>query len=76
MDFLIVIAVMAAAFGLFFLIDKGFTKLFRSQAQHFSGKAVRLSKRYGSIGIILVGLGIAAIFISRPECAGRTAFSL
>ena len=42
MDFLIVIAVMAAAFGLFFLIDKGFTKLFRSKAQHKSGKSVRL----------------------------------
>ncbi len=62
MDFLIVILVAAAAFGLFFLLDKGFSKLFRSKAQHRSGLSVRLSKRYASLGLIVAVLGVAAIF--------------
>ena len=57
-----VILIAAVVFGLCWLIDKGFTKLFRSQAQHRSGLAVRLNKRYGSIGLILVVLGLAALF--------------
>lgn len=62
MEYVAVILVAAVTFGLCFLVDKGFTKLFRSKAQHFSGLSVRLSKKYGSIGLILVALGIAAIF--------------
>ena len=45
-----------------FLIDKGFTKLFRSRPQHASGRSVRLKNRYCSGGVILCVLGIAAIF--------------
>lgn len=67
MEFVIVIAVMAAAFGLFFLIDKGFTKVFRSKAQHKSGKSVRLNKRYCAFGLILFALGVAAIFAGMPS---------
>ena len=59
----VILVVAAVVFGLCYLIDKGFAKLFRSQAEHQSGKAVRLNKRYGSIGIILVVLGVAAIFM-------------
>ena len=44
MQVLIVILVVAGTFGLCFLLDKGYTKLFRSKAQHMSGKAVRLTK--------------------------------
>lgn len=62
MEYLAVILVAAAIFGLCYLVDKGFTKLFRSQAQHRSGLAVRLSKRYGSGGLILSVLGLAAVF--------------
>jgi len=62
MEFIAVIIIAAAVFGLCYLIDKGFTKLFRSQAQHRSGMSVRLSKRYGSIGLLLAVLGIAAVF--------------
>lgn len=62
MEYIAVIVIAAAVFGLCYLIDKGFTKLFRSQAQHRSGMSVRLSKRYGSIGLLLAVLGIAAIF--------------
>ena len=43
-------------------VDKLFQKLFRSKAQHRSGKAVRASKRYGAIGVILAALGIGACF--------------
>ena len=62
MDYLAVILVAAAVFALCWLIDKAFTMLFRSQAQHRSGLAVRLNKRYGSIGLVLVVLGLAALF--------------
>lgn len=57
------ILVAAAVFGLCFLLDKGFTKAFRGQAQHKSGLAVKASKLYATIGIILVVLGIAAMFV-------------
>ena len=57
------IFIIAAVFGLCFLADKGFTKLFRSKVQHKSGKSVRLSKRYGSIGIIMFAFGVAAVFM-------------
>ena len=53
--------VMAAIFGICFLVDKGFTKLFRNQAQHRSGLAVRLHKRYGSFGLIMAVLGVAGV---------------
>lgn len=62
MEFVAVLIVAALVFGLCYLIDKGFTKLFRSQQQHMSGTAVRLSKKYASIGLILVVLGLAAVF--------------
>lgn len=63
MEFVIVILVMALTFGICFLVDKGFSKLFRNQAEHKSGKAVRLNKRFATIGIILVILGLAAFFM-------------
>ena len=61
-----VIIIAAVVFGVCFLADKGYSKLFRSQAQHASGLAVRLNKRYGSIGLLLVVLGLAAIFTGLP----------
>lgn len=58
------IAVIAAAiFGICYLVDKGFAKVFRSKAQHHSGLAVRASKRYGVFGVILTVLGIAAVTV-------------
>ena len=62
MDFGVIILVAAATFGVCFLADKGFQKLFRSKAQHHSGKAVRANKRYGLFGIILMILGILGVF--------------
>lgn len=63
MQFVGTIIIMALTFGACFLVDKGFTRLFRSQAEHMSGKAVRLNKRFATIGIILVVLGLAAFFM-------------
>ena len=61
---LIPIALVAAViFGICYLVDKTFSKLFRSKAQHRSGMAVRASKRYGLFGVILTVLGIMAIFV-------------
>ena len=62
MEWIAVIIIAALVFGLCFLVDRGFTRLFRNQAQHHSGLAVRLNKRYGSIGLVLAVLGLGAIF--------------
>ena len=66
MEFIAVIIIAVLTFGGCFLVDKGFQKLFRSQAQHHSGLAVRLNKKYGAFGLILVVLGLAAIFAGLP----------
>lgn len=78
MKFAAVIIIAAAVFGICYLADKGFVRAFRSKAQHQSGLAVRLSKRYGSIGIVLAVLGLAAVFMglngndgwALPVCGG------
>lgn len=49
-------------FGICFLVDKGYTRLFRNKQQYHSGLAVRVSKRYASFGLILCILGILAVF--------------
>ena len=62
MELIAVLIIAAAVFGVCFLIDKGFTKLFRSQAQHYSGTAVRLNKRYASVGLIVAVFGVVVLF--------------
>ena len=54
--------VVVGVFGLCFLVDKGFTKIFRGKAQHATGLSVRLNKRYGTFGIVLTAVGVAAFF--------------
>lgn len=61
-----ILIVAAVIFGFCHLVDKAFTRLFRSKAQHRSGRAVRANKRYGIFGVILTILGILAI------CTGIT----
>ena len=58
---ILVIAVII--FGICYLVDKAFARLFRSKAQHRSGRAVRANKRYGIFGVILTVLGILAICV-------------
>ena len=62
-QFLAIAIVAAIVFGICYLVDKAFAKLFRSKAQHRSGNAVRLSKRYGVFGVMLSVLGIMAMCV-------------
>lgn len=61
MEFVVILLVAAATFGVCFLADRGFTRLFRGKEQHRSGRSVRLNKRYGSFGLILAVIGLAAL---------------
>ena len=61
MSVVFILLVAAGVFGVCFLVDRLFTRLFRSRAQHRSGMAVRASKRYGAFGVILMVLGVAAL---------------
>ena len=63
MEFFLILLIAAAIFGICYLIDKGFTKAFRSKAQHRSGMAVRANKRYGVFGVALSVLGILGICV-------------
>ncbi len=63
MQFILIALVAAAVFGLCYLVDKTFTKVFRSKAQHRSGMAVRANKRYGIFGVMLMVLGIMAVCV-------------
>ena len=66
MEFGFVLLVAALVFGVCALLDKAFTKTFRNSRQHKSGTAVRLSKRYGSMGLIVAVLGIASVLAGIP----------
>ena len=63
MQFTAILIIAALIFGICHLVDKAFSKLFRSKAQHRSGTAVRATKRYGVFGVILTVLGIMAICV-------------
>ncbi|MBQ8768740.1 MAG: hypothetical protein IJZ15_03710 [Oscillospiraceae bacterium] len=67
MEWIAVLIVAALVFGVCFLVDKGFAKLFRSQAQHYSGLSVRLNKKYGAFGLILFVLGLGAVFAGAAQ---------
>lgn len=67
MDFAIVLLIAAVVFGLCFVLDKVYTKVFRNKKQHKSGNEVRHSKRYGSFGLIIAVLGLAAILTGLPD---------
>lgn len=50
-----------ATFGVMFALDKGFTKIFRNQAQHHSGTAVRLRRGYGIAGVALCVIAVLCL---------------
>ena len=66
-QYITVILVAALVFGVCYLFDKGFEKLFRNQAQHYSGLSVRLNKRYAAFGAILIAMGFAAFFAGQES---------
>lgn len=63
MAVLMIALFVAAVFGVCWLVDKAFSKSFRSKVQHQSGLAVRVNKRYGVFGIGLSILGVLAICV-------------
>ena len=63
MEFIPILLVAAVVFGVCFMLDKAFTKTFRSKQQHYSGLSVRMNKHYGSAGLILFVLGLASAFV-------------
>ena len=69
MQFVIIALIAAAIFGLCYLVDKTFTKLFRSKAQHRSGMAVRANKRYGVFGVVLSAVGVLAVCVGITDGA-------
>lgn len=69
MQFVLILLIAAAIFGVCYLVDKGFTKAFRSKAQHRSGMAVRANKRYGVFGVILSALGTLAVCVGITDGA-------
>lgn len=71
MEYVLIVLVAALVFGACFLLDFLFKKAFRSQAQHMSGLAVRLQKRYATIGIIMIVLGVAALITSFTQEQAR-----
>ena len=56
-----------AVFGICWLVDKGFSRLFRGTAQHKSGKSVRLNRHFGGIGLVVAVLGVGGILAGIPK---------
>ena len=63
MQFFLILLIAGAVFGICYLVDKSFAKLFRSKAQHKSGLAVRANKRYGVFGTVLICMGVLAVCV-------------
>lgn len=63
MDLLMTLLAAALTFGLCYVVDKYFSNAFRSKAQHQSGMAVRVNKRYGVFGVGLSVVGVLAICV-------------
>lgn len=59
---ILTVLVIALTFGICYILDKGYTKVFRSKDQHKTGLQVRVNKRYATFGLILCILGILAVF--------------
>ena len=66
MQAIAIIIIAALVFLICRVVDKLFTKLFRSKAQHRSGLAVRASKRYGIFGVMFSVLGVLGIITGLP----------
>ena len=64
---MIELIVIALTFALCFGIDKLYNKLFRSRAQHKTGKAVRLSRRYATYGVVFSVVGVLATMVGIQE---------
>ena len=63
MNIITVLLIAALVFGFCRVVDLLFNSAFRSKAQHRSGLAVRVNKRYGVFGVGLSVLGILAVCV-------------
>ncbi len=70
LQFLAIALVAAAVFGLCFLADKLFTRLFRNKPQHKTGLSVRAGKRYGVFGVVFSFVGVASIVSGSANSEG------
>lgn len=66
-EYIAVAIVAGVVLGLCVLVDWLFKRIFRSQSQHRSGTAVRLNKRYGSVGLILAVFGVSVVLVGIPN---------
>ena len=66
-EYIALAIVAGAVIGVCVLVDWLFKKIFRSQSQHQSGTAVRLNKRYGTAGLILLVFGVSVLFVGLPD---------
>lgn len=66
-EYIALAIVAGAVIGVCVLVDWLFKKIFRSQSQHQSGTAVRLNKRYGTAGLILLVFGVSVLFVGIPD---------
>ncbi len=69
MQAIVILIIAALVFLICRVVDKLFSKLFRSKAQHRSGMAIRASKRYGIFGVMFSVLGILGIITG---CTGES----
>lgn len=67
MQAIVILIIAALVFLMCRVVDKLFSKLFRSKAQHRSGMAIRASKRYGIFGVIFSVLGILGMLCGPSE---------
>ena len=66
----------ALVFGACFLVDKGFSKLFRSRKEHRSGMAVKHNKRTAVFGLVLAMLGVVGILSGNGGGRGLLVMSI
>lgn len=60
---MVYLVVAALVFGVCFLLDKLFTRLFRGQKQHKSGLAVRLQKKVALFGLFMSIIGLLGVLV-------------
>ena len=61
MEYVWIAVVAALTFGVCFLLDKLFSKLFHSRQQHTSGNSVKLRKRIATFGLLVGLLGLLCV---------------
>ena len=66
-DFLLLALLVGAVFGICWLVDKGFARIFRGTARHKSGKSVRLNRHFGGIGTAVAVLGVMGVLAGIPK---------